>query len=310
MGTIEAYLTLDTHGFSMGLNNARQDLQTFTDGTRTTGDRFSALGSAMTNVGANLTRNVTMPIIGIGTAAAKTAMDFEYQISRVSAISGAVGDDLAMLEQQAKDLGKSTQYSAVQSASAMEQLASAGFNATEIYAAMPGLLDLAATDNIELASAASIAAAALNGFGLTADQTGHVADVLAESAARTNATVSSLGNAFRYIAPVAHATGISMEETAAAVGILSDAGISGTKAGTSLRGMLSRLAKPTEKSAELMAALGFNAYDSNGKMKSLSGIIDNLQTSMSGLTEQEKQNALVTMFGKKSLPTKVERLCA
>ena len=81
-GTIEAYLTLDTHGFSMGLNNARQDLQTFTDGTRTTGDRFSALGSAMTNVGANLTRNVTMPIIGIGTAAAKTAMDFEYQMSK------------------------------------------------------------------------------------------------------------------------------------------------------------------------------------------------------------------------------------
>ena len=127
---------------------------------------------------------------------------------RVEAISGAAGEELAMLEQQAKDLGKSTQYSAIQSAEAMEQLASAGFNATEIYAAMPGLLDLAATDNIELASAASIAAAALNGFGLTADQTGHVADVLAESAARTNATVSSLGNAFRYIAPVAHSTGI------------------------------------------------------------------------------------------------------
>ena len=81
-GTIEAYLTLDTHGFSMGLNNARQDLQTFTDSTRTVGDRFSALGSAMTNVGTNLTRNVTMPIIGIGTAAAKTAMDFEFQMSK------------------------------------------------------------------------------------------------------------------------------------------------------------------------------------------------------------------------------------
>ena len=81
-GTIEAFLTLDTSGFSMGLNNARQDMQTFGDDTRTTGDRFSALGSAMTNVGANLTRNVTMPIIGIGTAAAKTAMDFEYQMSK------------------------------------------------------------------------------------------------------------------------------------------------------------------------------------------------------------------------------------
>ena len=111
-GTIEAYLTLDTQGFTSGLNQARQDLGTFTDNTRTAGDRITGLGGAISNVGANLTKNVTIPIIGIGVAAAKTAMDFEFQMSRVESISGAVGDDLAMLEQQAKDLGKSTQYSA------------------------------------------------------------------------------------------------------------------------------------------------------------------------------------------------------
>ena len=223
-GTIEAFLTLDTSGFSMGLNNARQDIQTFEDGTRTAGDRFSALGSAMTNVGANLTKNVTIPLVGIGTAAAKTAMDFEYQMSRVEAISGATGEELATLEEQAKELGRTTQYSAVQSAEAMEQLASAGFEANEIYTAMPGLLDLAATDNIELARAAEIAAAAINGFGLEASDVGHVADVLAESAARTNASVSSLGYSFKYVAPYSAALGVTIEETAAAIGILSDAG--------------------------------------------------------------------------------------
>ena len=106
----------------------------------------------------------------------------------------------------------------------MEQLASAGFNANEIYAAMPGLLDLAATDNIELASAAEIAATAINGFGLEAGDVGHVADVLAESAARTHASVSSLGYSFKYVAPYSQALGVTIEETAAAIGILSDAG--------------------------------------------------------------------------------------
>ena len=223
-GTIEAYLTLDTTGFSMGLNQARQDLQIFTDGTRTTGDRMSALGGVMVGVGTTLTKGVTLPILGIGTAIAKTAMDYEYQMSRVSAISGAIGDDLAMLEEQAKELGRTTQYSAVQVAEGMEQLASAGFNATEIYAAMPGLLDLAATDNIELASAAEIAATAINGFGLEAGDVGHVADVLARSAADTNASVESMGYSFKYVAPYSAALNVSLEETAAAIGILSDAG--------------------------------------------------------------------------------------
>ena len=143
---------------------------------------------------------------------------------RVEAISGAAGEELAMLEEQAKELGKTTQFSAIQAASAMEVLGSAGFEATEIYAAMPGLLDLAATDNIELANAAEIAATALRGFGLEADQVGHVADVLARSAADTNASVESMGYSFKYVSTVAEATGVSMEETAAAIGILSDAG--------------------------------------------------------------------------------------
>ena len=112
---------------------------------------------------------------------------------RVEAISGATGESLAMLEEQAKELGRTTSFSAIQVSEGMENLASAGFEANEIYAAMPGLLNLAASDNIDLASAAEIAAGALRGFGLEASQTGHVADVLAESAARTNASVSSMG---------------------------------------------------------------------------------------------------------------------
>ena len=215
---------------------------------------------------------------------------------RVEAISGATGESLAMLEEQAKELGRTTSFSAIQVSEGMENLASAGFEANEIYAAMPGLLNLAASDNIDLASASEIAAGALRGFGLEASQTGHVADVLAESAARTNASVSSMGSALSYVAPVSKAMGISMEETAAAVGLLSNANITGTKAGTSLRGALSRLARPSEKAAEAMEMLGFNAYDSQGNMKSLSGIIGSLQTSMQGLTQEERNNVLKTII--------------
>lgn len=225
-GTIEAYLTLDTTGFSMGLQQASRDLQTFSDGSRTTGDRMSALGGVMVGVGTTLTKSVTLPILGIGTAITKMAVDFEAQMSRVEAISGAYGEDLTMLEDRARELGKTTKYTATESAQGMEVLASAGFEALEIYNAIPGVLNLAATENMELADAAEIATTALRGFGLEATEgnTVHIADVLAESAARTNASVSSMGYSFSYVAPIAHAANLTLEETAAAIGILSDAG--------------------------------------------------------------------------------------
>ena len=219
----------------------------------------------------------------------------------VQALTGATGTEFEDLSNQAKELGKTTMFSATQSANAMSELASAGFTTTEIISAMPGLLDLAASGNIGLAEAANIASSTLRGFGLEASQSSHVSDVLAEAAARTNAGVTDMGMAMGYIAPVASAMGVSIEETAAAVGLLSNAGIQGSKAGTVLRSALSSLAKPSKEASELMANLGFNAYDTNGKMLPLNKIIANLQESMSGLTDEQKQNALVTMFGQEAL---------
>lgn len=219
----------------------------------------------------------------------------------VQALTGATGTEFEALSNQAKELGRTTMFSATQSANAMSELASAGFTTTEIMSAMPGLLDLAASGNIGLAEAANIASSTLRGFGLEASQSSHVSDVLAEAAARTNAGITDMGMAMGYIAPVASAMGVSIEETAAAVGLLSNAGIQGSKAGTVLRSALSSLAKPSKEASELMANLGFNAYDTNGKMIPLNKIIANLQKSMSGLTDEQKQNALVTIFGQEAL---------
>lgn len=300
-GQIEAVLNLNTQPFTRGLEGARQQLATFGDSTQDTGTRMGALGGAMTATGGVLTKGLTVPILGIGIAAVKTSADFQAQMSRVKAISGATGEDFEKLKNQAKDLGAKTSFSAKEAAEGMENLASAGFSTTQIMSAMPGLLDLAASDNLDLASAADIAASTLNGFGLEAGKTAHVADVLAKAAGETNAGIADTGEAMKYIAPVASAMGISLEETTAAIGLLSNAGIKGGQAGTVLRSALSSLAKPSKEASDLMNQLGFNAYDSQGKMLPLKDIVGNLSTSMNGLTDEQKQNAIVTMFGQEAM---------
>ena len=309
-GQIEAILSLNAEPFVGGLASAKQQLTTFLDGTQTAGTRITALGGAMTSTGTTLTKGVTMPLLGVATAAVKVSTDFEAQMSRVKAISGATGEDFTKLREQAKQLGATTSFSAKEAAEGMENLASAGFDTNQIMAAMPGLLDLAASDSLDLGTAADIAASTLNGFGLEASQAAHVADVLAKAAADTNAGITDTGEAMKYIAPVAATMGQSLEEVTAAIGLMSNAGIKGGQAGTTLRTALTRLANPSEKAAELMEDLGFSAYYGQGKMLSLKDIIGKLQVSMQGLTEEQQQQAIATIFGKTSLPTKVEKLCA
>ena len=180
-------------------------------------------------------------------------------MSRVKAISGATGDEFEALRAQAKELGATTVFSATQAAEGMENLASAGFTASEITAAMPGLLDLAAASGSNLGTASEIAAAAVRAFGLEASDATHVADVFAEVSARTQAQTEDLGDALKYVGPQAKNAGLSLEQTSAAIGIMSDVGIKGSMAGTTLRSVLQSLQAPTEKAAETMAAYGINA---------------------------------------------------
>lgn len=301
VGTAVGYLDLDTSGFTKGFARARADMKTFSDENATFDDKLAATGSIMKNVGSTMTKWVTLPLVGVGTAAMKVGNKFESQMSRVQAISGATGDQLQMLTDQAMDLGASTSFSAKEAALGMEQLASAGFTVEEIYEAMPGLLDLAASSGADLATASEIAASAVRGFGLEAADTSYVADLFAEAAARTNAQVEDMGQAMKYIAPVAHAMGLEIDETAAAVGILSDAGIKGSQAGTTLRGALTRLTKPTKDATAVMEQYGMSFYDANGNMLSMEGIIGQLEQGLSGLTQQQRNHALTTLFGQEAL---------
>ena len=263
--------------------------------------KIGSIASKGLKVAATAVTGTATALGGVATAAIKVGSDFEAQMSRVQAISGATGKELEELRSQAVELGADTSFSASEAAQGMENLAAAGFETNEIMDAMPGLLDLAAASGEDLASSSDIAASTLRGFGLAASEAGHVADVLAENANRTNSSVADTGEAMKYIAPLARAAGISMEETAAAIGIMANAGIQGSQAGTTLRGALSRLSKPTADMQQAMNELGIEFYDSEGKMLSLADQVGILKSAMEGMTDEQKNNYLVTLYGQEAL---------
>ena len=288
--------------------NKLKNLQVQASKWTSAGESIEAFGNKVTNIsnkvdnlGSTLTTSLTLPVLAIGTAAVTTGNDFEAQMSRVQAIAGATKEELELLTNQAIELGAKTNFSATEVAVGMENLASAGFTTKEIMEAMPGLLDLAASSGAELATASEIAASSIRGFGLEASQSAHVADIFAEASARTNAQVEDMGEAMKYVAPVAKTVGLSIEETAAAIGIMSDAGVKGSQAGTTLRGGLTRIVKPTKMVRDAMAELGVEFYNSDGKMKSLTEIIETLQEHTKGLTDEVKNQALAQIFGTEAL---------
>lgn len=282
-GTLKFDTKVDNSGFTSGIS-------------KIAGIAKTGLGAAVTAIGA-----VSTALSTAGGFAVKTGMDFEAQMSRVKAISGATGSEFESLKQQAIDLGAATSFSATESAQAMENLASAGFSVSEIMDAMPGMLDLAASSGEDLASSADIASSTLRAFGLEAGEAGHVADVLAKNAADTNAAIMDTGYAMKYVAPVAHSAGWSLEEVTAAIGKMADEGIRGETAGTTLRSALVRMMNPTDQVADAMEDLGITFYDAEGKMKPLSTIIDELQTATADLTDEQRDNRIATIFGTEAL---------
>ena len=296
-GSIAAKMTLDISNFTSQLNLAQNQAQRLAVET----SKSFQIGSALTGMGKVLSTAVTLPLLGIAATSIKVGNEFQAQMSRVQAIAGATGGELDQMKRQAIELGAKTAFSAKEAAQGMENLASAGFQVNEIMDAMPGVLDLAAVSGGDVAASSEAMASSLRAFGLEAGQAGHVADVFARAAADTNAETVDMAEAMKYVAPVAHSMGLSLEETAASIGIMADAGIKGSQAGTTLRGALSRIAKPTKAMVKSMDQLGVSFYDANGKMIPLREQIAQLKTATAGLTQEERNRHLVTLYGQNSL---------
>lgn len=251
---------------------------------------------ALTSTGKAVTGFGGAMALGLGMAV-KTTADFESAMSRVGALSGATGKQLELMTQTAEHLGATTAFTATQAAEGMQFLAMAGYKTNDIIAAMPGLLATAAAGQTDLATTADITSNILSGFGLQAEETARVADVLTKAFTNSNTDLEMLGYTMKYVAPIAHASGQSLESVAAAAGLLGNAGIQGTQAGTSLRRMLTRLAGPPKAAREELHDLGVTVEDAKGNMKPLAQIIGELAEATKDMGEADRLAAISRISG-------------
>lgn len=265
------------------------------------GKQIQNAGKTIANAGATLTKAVTLPIAGVATAAVKTAADFEAAMSEVGAISGASGEDMAKLTAKAKEMGATTAFSASESAEAMKYMAMAGWKTADMTEGIAGIMNLAAASGEDLATTSDIVTDGLTAFGMAAKESGRFADVMAATSSNANTNVALMGETFKYCASTAGAMGYSIEDISVAIGIMGNAGIKGSMAGTTLKNTMANLAKPTDAQAAVMKKLGISLTDSSGNMKSFAEVMDNLRSSFSGLSETEKAAAATTLAGKESM---------
>ena len=205
-----------------------------------TGEKLQTVGNKISSVGQKLLP-VTGVVTGLGTAAVKTAADFDSAMSRVAAVSGATGSDFDSLRDKAREMGAKTKFSATEAADAMNYMAMAGWKTEDMLSGIEGVMYLAAASGEDLATTSDIVTDALTAFGLTAADSGHFADVLAVASSNANTNVSMMGETFKYCAPVAGALGFSVEDTAEAIGLMGNAGIKASQAGTSMRSIMTNL---------------------------------------------------------------------
>lgn len=262
------------------------------------GSRLQRAGSRMSSVGTKMSRNITLPIIAAGAASVKLAMDFEKTMKTMEAVAGVTGQPLERLKDLAIDLGKETVFSAREAGEAMLALAKAGISPAEIEAgALKHTLDLATAGELQLADAASVAATAMNTFGLSGEQTQIAVDALAGAANASDADVSDMAMALKMGGNAAATAGLDIQETAAALAALADEGIKGSDAGTSLKTMLLNLVPATERAKRKMEELDLSFVDGQGNIDDLEVVAGKLQDRLGGLSQAQRISALRTIFG-------------
>lgn len=287
-------------------NNLKSTLNGTTTGMKTFGSQSSSTGNIITSLASKAAVAVGAFVsirqaVNFGKDVVNTGMQFEQGMANVSAISGATGAELTALSDKAKEMGATTKFSALEAADAMSYMGMAGWNSSQMIDGIAGIMNLAAASGEELASVSDIVTDALTAFGLKASDSAQFADVLAVASSKSNTNVSLLGESFKNVAATAGAMGYSMQDTTTALGLMANAGIKGSDAGTSLRGVMTRLAKPTKEVSEAMTALGISAVNTDGSMKPLSTLIPELQTAFSSLTDSEKGQYATMIAGKNAL---------
>ncbi|MGS3954236.1 phage tail tape measure protein [Staphylococcus pseudintermedius] len=265
------------------------------------GPKLQEIGRNMQSIGRSMSLYVTAPVVAGFGAAVKKSIDFDDSMRKVKATSGATSGEFQQLRDKALEMGAKTKFSASQSAEALNYMALAGWDTKEMMTGIDGVMQLAAASGEDLGSVSDIVTDSLTAFGLKAKDSGHFADVLAQASSKANTDVRGLGEAFKYAAPVAGALGYTVEDTSIAIGLMSNAGIKGEKAGTALRTMFSNLAKPTKAMKNQMDELGISITDSQGNMLPMRDVMDQLRGKFKGLSKDQQASAAATIFGKEAM---------
>ena len=301
VGSAIGYLDIDISGFLSGLETALNQTESSKNKIESLGNKVSSVGDKFESVGSSLTKNVTTPILGLGTAAVTVTANFESAMSEVSAISGATGKDLDSLSEKAREMGASTKFSASEAAEAFQYMAMAGWKTEDMLSGIEGVLNLAAASGEDLATTSDIVTDALTAFGLTADDTAMFADVLAAASSNANTNVAMMGETFKYAAPIAGALGYEVQDTAEAIGLLANSGIKGSQAGTTLRAIMNKLSGEVKICGEQLGEFTVQTTNSDGSMRDFNDILDDCRTAFSQLSESEQASAASALVGQEAM---------
>lgn len=263
------------------------------EGVKKAGQPLADNGGTIAATGAAMVASLALPV--------STAMDFEAAMSKVKAITNSTDEDMARLTATARELGANTQYSATKAAQAMSYLGMAGWKTEQIIAGMPGLLDLAAASDEDLARVVDIVSDDLTAFHMSADQAAHMADVMAAASTNANTNVSMMGETFKYAGAIAGSLGYSLEDVAIATGLMANAGIKAEMAGTALRSIMTRMIKPPKEAAVALDQLGVSATNADGTVKPFREQLIALRNAMKGLTEAQKADIANSIAGQEAM---------
>lgn len=287
---LQAKITLDSSDFESALMRSKSGMEGLVT-------KANLLANAITAAG----RMAAEAFFDVAESIVKVGAGFDTAMANVAAISGATGDDLDALREKAKEMGAETKFSASEAAEAFGYMAMAGWKTEDMLAGIDGIMNLAAASGEDLATTSDIVTDALTAFGLSAEDSGRFADVLAAASSNANTNVSMMGETFKYVAPLAGTLGYSAEDVAVAVGLMANSGIKAGQAGTSLRAALSAMLNLSEKAASLMEDLGISMTDVDGNSLSLSATFDMLREAFSGLSDAEQASAAAILFGQEAM---------
>lgn len=300
MGTAVAYLELDSSKFQKGFKSAYNDLKVFGDKSATAEQKFKGLSSAFATVGSTMSRNVTLPLAGVGAAALKAGTDFESAMSQVAATMGTTTDKIQNLSKFAQHMGATTAFSATQAAEGLNVLAQSGLTAEEQMKALPEVLNLAAAGNLSLADSSTYVVGTLKGFGKGMDEAKRVTDLVAKGATMANTDVRGLGTALSSSSATAKSYGQNMDSVTLSLLRLAEQNVTGEEAATALNRAMMDLYTPTSTAKKALDELGVSVYDAQGNARDFNDVVDELNGKLNGMSEEQRnayKNTIFTTYG-------------